>query len=83
MADVVIDPYRGDGAFYDQYPAHVDRRWCEITQRRDFMDCRAPVQWIMTNPPWSKLREFLAHGMTVAGNVVMQADPLPGAPDDD
>ncbi len=67
---MVLDPCRGDGAFYDQYPDHVDRRWCEFNQGRDFLDWLAPVQWIITNPPWSKLREFLVRAMMVADNVV-------------
>ncbi len=69
---VVLDACRGGGSFYDQYPDHVDRRWCDAILGRDFMDWQMPVDWIVTNPPWSSLREFLAHGMTVAGNVVFQ-----------
>jgi len=73
LTGVVLDPCRGDGAFYDQFPGHVDARWCEIVEGRDFTQWQAPVDWIVTNPPWSKFRDFLVHGMHVAENVVYLA----------
>lgn len=73
LTGVVLDPCRGDGAFYDQFPGHADTRWCEIVEGRDFMQWQAPVDWIVTNPPWSKFRSFLVHGMRVAENVVYLA----------
>jgi transcriptional regulator with XRE-family HTH domain len=70
---LVLDPCRGDGAFYDQFPDHVDARRCEITEGRDFLSWQVPVEWIVTNPPWSKFRSFLVHGMKVSENVVFLA----------
>jgi len=66
----ILDPCRGIGAFYDQYPDHLDRRWCEITQGRDFLKWQAHVDWIITNPPWSQMRDFLNHGYNIADNIV-------------
>lgn len=63
----ILDPCKGDGAFSDQIPLCV---WCEIQEGKDFMHWIAPVDWIISNPPWSKMREFLAHGMEVADNIV-------------
>jgi len=63
----ILDPCKGGGAFSDQIPLCV---WCEIQEGKDFMDWIAPVDWIISNPPWSKMREFLAHGMEVADNIV-------------
>lgn len=73
LTGVVLDPCRGDGAFFDQFPDHLDARWCEIAEGRDFLNWRVPVEWIVTNPPWSKFREFLVHGMNVAENIVFLA----------
>ena len=28
------------------------------------------VEWIITNPPWSKIQKFLEHGMKIANNIV-------------
>lgn len=66
----VLDPCRGDGAFYRQFPDHVRRHWCEIDQNRDFFARTAPVDWIVSNPPWSEFRAFLRHGMHLSQNVV-------------
>jgi transcriptional regulator with XRE-family HTH domain len=73
LTGVVLDPCRGDGAFFDQFPDHVDACWCEIAEGRDFMRWQVPVDWIVTNPPWSKFRSFLDHSMNVAENVVFLA----------
>ena len=32
-----------------------------------------PTDWIVTNPPWSKVFPFLRHAMTLADNVVFLA----------
>jgi hypothetical protein len=38
--------------------------------RGDFFDCDQRVDWIITNPPFSKMRAFLKHGYEIANNVV-------------
>ena len=63
----ILDPCRGDGAFSNQIP---DCLWCEIEQGRNFLDWTDKVDWIISNPPWSKMREFLEHGMRVSDNIV-------------
>jgi transcriptional regulator with XRE-family HTH domain len=73
LSGAVLDPCRGGGAFFDQFPSHVNGLWCEIGQGRDFLNWQAPVQWIVTNPPWSKFRSFLVHGMKVSENIVFLA----------
>jgi hypothetical protein len=64
---VILDPCKGDGAFSDQIK---DCLWCELELGSDFLDWTTPVDWIISNPPWSKMREFLSHGMEVADNIV-------------
>ena len=51
-----------------RFPATV--LWCEIKQDRDFFKWADPVDWIITNPPWSQIRRFLQHGMTLADQIV-------------
>ena len=43
--------------------------WCEITKGKDFFDFTDKVDYIFTNPPWSKIRAFLRHSMEVADNI--------------
>ena len=74
LGGTVLDPCRGAGAFFDQLPVDKVRpMWCEIENGRDFFDWHRPVDWVLTNPPWSQFRAFLKHAMAVADNVVFLA----------
>lgn len=66
---VILDPSRGTGAFYDNFPGE-NNEWCELAEQKDFLTFNKKVDWIITNPPWSKMQEFLAHGMRIADNIV-------------
>lgn len=63
----VLDPCKGNGAFADEMPGC---EWCEIREGRDFYDWKEPVDWIVSNPPYSIFSPFLRHSMTVAENIV-------------
>lgn len=68
---VLLDPARGTGPFFRAMQRYSnDVRWCEKAVGRDFFSYREPVDWIITNPPWSKMRAFLRHAMTLSPNVV-------------
>ena len=62
----ILEPCAGDGNFLRLLP---DADWCEIKGGRDFLQYAAPVDWIITNPPWSRIREFLVHSFTLANDV--------------
>lgn len=66
----VLDPSRGKGAFYDQFPEHCDKLWCELDEGRDFFEFKESVDWVITNPPWSVIRQFMEHAMDISNNVV-------------
>ena len=63
----ILEPCRGAGAFVRAMPGC---EWCEIDDGRDFFQWTKPVDWVITNPPWSQFRSFLDHAMKVADNVV-------------
>lgn len=67
-AGKVLEPCCGAGNILKFLPAGAE--WCEITLGRDFFDWTQPVDWILTNPPWSQIRPFLAQAMRVADNIV-------------
>jgi len=67
---VMLEPCKGDGSFLDAFPADADTRWCEIEEGRDFFDWHEPVDWIVSNPPWSDFRAFNNHAMSLAKNIV-------------
>ena len=68
---VVLEPCRGSGNFYYQLPGR--KQWCEIKEGKDFFDWSKPVDWIITNPPYSIYDHFLHHAFEVADNVVFFA----------
>lgn len=64
----VLEPFKGDGAFYEALPPGT--QWCELSEGRDFFDWQEPVDWIVTNPPFSNLTEVMAHAFRLAENTV-------------
>ena len=65
----VLDPCRGEGAFYDQFPLYTTPLYCELSEGHDFFDWDEKVDWIVSNPPWSIYREFAKHSYKWADNV--------------
>ena len=43
--------------------------WCEISKGKDFFEYNSKVDYIFTNPPFSKIRKFLQHSMELADNI--------------
>lgn len=66
----ILDPCRGEGAFYNNYPISCEKDWCELEEGKDFFTYDKKVDWIITNPPWSKIKEFIIHSMTIADSIV-------------
>lgn len=64
----VLEPCRGEGNFYRFLPK--GSYWCEISEGKDFLEWDQHVDWIITNPPWSRIRDFMQHSMKVADNIV-------------
>lgn len=63
----ILEPCRGTGHFTRFMPS---ADWCEISDGKDFFDWMKPVDWIITNPPWSQIRTFLQHSMTLGRDIV-------------
>ena len=63
----ILEPCAGEGHFLQHLP---DAEWCEIKRDRDFFAYDQRVDWILTNPPWSQIRPFLAHAFTISDHVV-------------
>ena len=57
----ILDPCRATGAFYDNFNTD-DKDWCELAEEKDFLEYNEKVDWIITNPPWSKMQKFLTYG---------------------
>lgn len=60
----ILEPCRGKGAFYDEFPKvfpYCTYDWCEIDEGRDFLQYSIgnTVDAIITNPPFSILDKFI------------------------
>jgi|TARA_Y100000310_G_C20313519_1_gene637338 tRNA1(Val) A37 N6-methylase TrmN6 len=62
----ILEPCCGTGNFLK----YMKAEWCEISLGKDFFNYRKRVDWIITNPPWSKVRNFLQQSMKIADNIV-------------
>lgn len=50
--DRVLEPFAGEGAFYDQLPEFVEKDWCEIERGRDYKNYDKEFDWVVSNPPF-------------------------------
>ena len=64
-----LDPCKGEGSFYDNLPS--PKLWAEINLGIDFLEWEKPVEWIITNPPYSIYDLFLSKCFEVSENVVL------------
>jgi hypothetical protein len=48
----VLEPFKGEGAFYNHLPEDCQKDWCEIEEGRDYRDHQTPVDWVISNPPF-------------------------------
>ena len=65
-AGTILEPCSGDGAFLRYLP---NAEWCEIQQGKDFFQWHKQVDWIIGNPPYKMLADWLAHSFNLATNV--------------
>lgn len=63
-----LDPCFGGGVFHKYLPKGSE--WCEIEKGKDFYSWTKPVNWIISNPPYSHLLAWIRHSFTVAQNIV-------------
>ncbi len=49
--DVLYEPFRGEGAFYNNFPEHTTNIWAEIEEGIDYKSIDE-CDWVITNPPF-------------------------------
>lgn len=69
--DTLLEPCKGKGAFYDNFPADCSKDYCEIDEDKDFFEYNTKADWIITNPPYSIFDAFVKHCFDLADNVVL------------
>jgi hypothetical protein len=65
----ILEPCSGTGAFLQFLPSNTLS--CELQNGTDFFAWAQKVDWIITNPPYSKLRPFMVHSFRVANDVAL------------
>lgn len=50
--DVVCEPFRGEGAFFNAIPDGHPRVWAEIQMGKDYKEIAEEYDWVITNPPF-------------------------------
>jgi type I restriction-modification system DNA methylase subunit len=50
--DKVIEPFKGEGAFFNAFPDFVEKEWAEKEQGKDYTDISGVYDWVITNPPY-------------------------------
>lgn len=64
----ICEPCKGGGSFLRAMPG---ADWYEIAEGRDFLKAQGQWDWIVTNPPWELVAEFLEKSMQHADNIVI------------
>ena len=49
--DILYEPFKGEGAFFDNFPTRCKSIWSEITQGKDYTS-ETEYDWVITNPPF-------------------------------
>lgn len=68
----ILEPCKGSGNFViaiKEYDKNLKVYWCEINEGKCFFDFDEKVDWIITNPPWSKIKSFLNKSLSLADNI--------------
>tara|TARA_R110000868_G_scaffold320405_1_gene581304 strand:+ start:351 stop:857 length:507 start_codon:yes stop_codon:yes gene_type:complete len=50
--DKVLEPFKGEGSFYNALPDFIIKNWTEIEEGRDFKNYQGEIDWVITNPPF-------------------------------
>jgi hypothetical protein len=57
--DIVCEPCKGDGAFYDNLPNNVEKIWYEINEGRNYLEGEKQiVSHTLSNPPFVPRKLF-------------------------
>jgi hypothetical protein len=49
--DILYEPFKGEGSFYNAFPDRCQKLWAEITEGKDYQE-ETVFDWVITNPPF-------------------------------
>jgi type I restriction-modification system DNA methylase subunit len=50
--DKVLEPFKGEGSFYNNLPTNVEKDFCEIEEGLNYKDYDKEIDWVVSNPPF-------------------------------
>lgn len=50
--DILYEPFKGEGSFYNNFPATNPKLWSELKEGIDYTTIQEPYDWVITNPPF-------------------------------
>lgn len=71
--DIVIEPCKGGGAFYDNLPNNIIKKYCEINEGKDYLEFNERVDITLSNPPFVPRKlfwEFMKKAMTTTNREI-------------
>jgi hypothetical protein len=54
--DVLYEPFRGEGAFFNNFPPRCTKKWAELEDGKDYKS-ETDCDWVITNPPFRLANE--------------------------
>lgn len=56
--DILMEPCKGKGSFYNAFPKHTINKYCEINEGIDFLTYNDKVDYVIANPPFAPRKLF-------------------------
>ena len=56
--DILLEPCRGTGSFYNAFPKNTINKYCEINEGIDFLEYNDKVDYVIANPPFAPRKLF-------------------------
>ena len=50
--DVLLEPFKGEGGFYNNFPTSTTNEWCELEEGRCYTSYEGKADWVISNPPF-------------------------------
>ena len=74
-ADIVLEPFKGEGGFFNNFPDFVKMKWCEIEDGKDYKDFTEYVDDKgLKNTTLIKSLTIRDHFKTLCGRLIIQGN---------
>lgn len=74
--DILLDGFKGSGAFYNNFPDKNKKFWCEIEEGKDFFSYNKKVNWSISNPPFSMITKIIKKSSVICEDGFAYIFPL-------